>query len=139
VGDLTILPPGFFARRYHVCNSEINGKILDMDEQTTPARKKGIARFFHICWLLIDYGFNACVDALGSYVAVIRREVELFLGVMLSILGIMSFDADKFCDGNTADYLSCTRPTAYYYFDTWDKVLVVVGVVLIMIWFVRRK
>ena len=70
---------------------------------------------------------------------IIRREVELFLGAALTLVGILGFNSAKFCDGNTADYLSCTRPTAYHYYSASDIILIVVGVFFVLLWFLKRK
>ena len=110
-----------------------------MDEaEIQPNEKSGVARFFHVLWLLVDYSFNSFVDAIGAYIGIMRREASLFWGSAFVIFGLLSFQSDKFCDGNTADYLSCTRPTAYHFYGTFDKMLIVVGVFLVLIWLLRR-
>ena len=69
----------------------------------------------------------------------IGREKELFIGVALTVVGLLSFKSDKFCDGNTADYLSCTRPSAYHFYAPLDITIIVIGVFFILIWFLNRK
>lgn len=95
--------------------------------------------FFGKAWLVLAYFFDAFVDSLADTLHIVWKEFQLFLGTALALIGFFSFEADKFCDGNTADYLSCTRPSTFYYFDALDKVLIVLGVVLVMVWWVRRK
>lgn len=88
---------------------------------------------------VVAFFFDAFVDSLADTIHIIWKEMQLFLGTVLGLIGLLSFEAGKFCDGNTADYLSCTRPSTYYYFDMLDKVFIVFGVVLVMVWWVRRK
>lgn len=66
-------------------------------------------------------------------------ETELFLGAALVAIGLLSFESDKFCDGNTADYLSCTRPSTYYFFDWLDVTLIILGIFLILIWVLKTR
>lgn len=77
--------------------------------------------------------------ALAEYWRVMRLEKELFLGSGLLLVGLLNFESGKYCDGNTADYLSCTRPATYYYFDTFGILLIIAGVFLVMLWLLRRK
>ena len=83
----------------------------------------------------VDGVFDFFVRAFGS----VAREAELFIGTALTLIGLLSIEADKFCDGNTADYLSCTRPSTYYFYSPLDIAIVVIGVFLIMVWFLNRK
>jgi hypothetical protein len=82
---------------------------------------------------------ESVLDFFIHLVADIARAKELFLGAALTAIGVMSIDADKFCDGNTADYLSCTRPTTYYSYDMIDISLVVIGITLILVWVLRHS
>lgn len=88
-------------------------------------------------------GFMGVLDAIFDFfmrsLATIAREAELFIGVALTIVGLFSIEADKFCDGNTADYLSCTRPSTYYFYSPLDIGIIVVGAFLILIWFLHRR
>jgi hypothetical protein len=83
--------------------------------------------------------FEGLVVALEEYARLMRKEMELFLGTLFLIVGALNFDSGKYCDGNTADYLSCTRPAVYYYFDALDVVLVVLGVFLLLLWRVKNR
>lgn len=84
----------------------------------------------------ILWGF---VDAAGSRIRIIRREADLFLGSALFFLGLLGFESDRYCDGNPADYLSCTRPTTFYYFDLLDIALIVAGVFFILFWLLHER
>lgn len=86
------------------------------------------------------------LDATGSFIEflssswrTIMRHKELFAGIGFTLVGLLSFNSDKFCDGNTADYLSCTRPSTFYYFDWLDITLIVAGVFLALIWYLRDR
>lgn len=90
-------------------------------------------------WLTIAYFFDVLADAIIERFALMQTEIDLFLGAALALFGTFSFQAGKYCDGNTADYLSCTRPATYYYYSPFSIVAVVIGVCLILVWFVRNK
>lgn len=96
-------------------------------------------RMLRISWLIIERLFDIALDAIGEYLSIIRREAELFLGVALTLAALLDFQNGKNCDGNTADYLSCTRPSTFYYYSWWQIALVVIGVFLLMIWFLRLR
>lgn len=83
--------------------------------------------------------FDTFLDSVADAISIVMREFTLFLGTALVLIGLLGFSSDKFCDGNTADYLSCTRPNAYYYYDWFHITLVVIGVFFVMIWFLRRR
>ncbi len=83
--------------------------------------------------------FESVFDFFAGALRTIAHEMELFLGAALTLIGLLSFKNDKFCDGNTADYLSCTRPSTFYYYDWLSIVLVVVGVTFVLIWLVRAR
>lgn len=87
--------------------------------------------------------FMRSADALFDFVmgslGTIARDAELFIGVALTLIGLLSFQSDKFCDGNTAEYLSCTRPSTYYFYTPFDIAITVIGVFLILIWLRRSR
>jgi hypothetical protein len=83
--------------------------------------------------------FDAAIDGIGERMAIMRRESDMFFGALLLTLGLAGFNSDKFCDGNSADYLSCTRPSTYYYFSAFDQLLIVAGVTLILLWLLARR
>lgn len=104
-----------------------------------PVRRGKIRHAWRFISLFIAYLFDSTIDAVSEYVHVIVREKELFLGAGFALIGVFSFESDKFCDGNTANYLSCTRPSTFYYFDALDITLIVVGVFLLLIWFLKHS
>ncbi len=106
------------------------------EEQTQTKRTAGPIT---ILVLIAQKLFDGAVDGIGNRFKIIRTEVDLFLGAILLTIGIAGFNSDKFCDGNSADYLSCTRPSTYYYFSTFDQVLIVLGILLILLWVVSRR
>ena len=100
---------------------------------------KKIRRTSRLLWYLTLYGGDLLVDAIGEYVSIIRQEGELFFGTALLLLGLLSFESSKYCDGNTIEYLSCTRPATYYYFDWLDISCVILGVFFLMFWRIKRQ
>jgi len=78
------------------------------------------------------------MDAAEEDWAIIREQSHLFLGALLLLLGLLDFHSGKYCDGNTADYLSCTRPVTYYYYTWLEIILIILGVMLILLWFMKR-
>lgn len=78
-------------------------------------------------------------DFVGGSLRTIAREARLFIGVALTLIGLLNFHSDKFCDGNSADYLSCTRPSTYYFYSPLDITIIVIGVFLILIWLLNRR
>jgi hypothetical protein len=96
-------------------------------------------RYTRIAILTGEYIFDEMVDALVDSVKVIQSEARLFVGVLFTIAGLMNFSNGKYCDGNAADYLSCTRPTVYYYYGAFETFLVIVGVTLVLVWYFKRQ
>ena len=96
-----------------------------------------VRRVFRFLWALIEHLFDALVDALGVYARIMRREAALFFGVGLALVGFLNFQNGKNCDGNTSDYLSCTRPSTFYYYSWVEITIIVIGVFLLMLWFFR--
>jgi hypothetical protein len=84
-------------------------------------------------------GVDGIYDFIVGSLQTIARDASLFIGVALTVVGLLSFHSDKFCDGNTADYLSCTRPSTYYFYSPVEIGIVVVGIFLIMIWMRNTK
>jgi hypothetical protein len=89
--------------------------------------------------MTIAFFVNRAIDGLLNTFRLILREFELFLGAALFIVGFFGFNSDKYCDGNTADYLSCTRPSTFYYFDWIDITLIVLGVFFMLAWHLKRR
>lgn len=99
-------------------------------------RKQGI---LGIIVMVVFSFFDHLVESLIDYIRVIVRERELFFGAVLVLLGLLNFNSGKYCDGNAADYLSCTRPATFYYFDWLDITLICIGVVGILLWFMKER
>ena len=97
-----------------------------------------VKRIVRIVWLTIVYFFDVLADAIIERFSVMQTQSDLFLGSVLTLIGFFSFQSGKYCDGNTADYLSCTRPTTYYYYPTISIILIVIGICLVLVWKVRR-
>lgn len=94
---------------------------------------------FRLAWLIADYFFDASIESVQENFAVVRKELQLFLGAALVIFGVFGFESGKYCDGNTADYLSCTRPSTYYFYDALDITCLIVGVTLLLLWYLKRR
>ncbi len=110
-----------------------------MDTNESPMRSRRPAGYLKMLWLTALYLMDRLFDWTLERLALVRKESDLFLGLLLTILGVMSLHAGRFCDGNSADYLSCTRPAVYYYYSGIDMALVVLGVFLIAFWILARK
>jgi hypothetical protein len=101
--------------------------------------KKRARKPAHVAWASAEYLSLWLVGVLKGYLRIIQREIDIFLGTAMVLVGLLNFHSGKYCDGNTADYLSCTRPNTYYYFTGFDIVLVVLGAFLILIWFLKNR
>lgn len=105
----------------------------------TTASRKGIRKWAHTVWISFEFLSVQLADTIERDFAVVRREANLFLGSILLLLGLFNWSIAKFCDGNTADYLSCTRPDAYYYYGWFQIVLIITGATLVLIWLVKDR
>jgi SNF family Na+-dependent transporter len=98
--------------------------------------KPGYLAYAYVFFVrLSEYVF----DAVEEYIEIMRREATLFAGTFFVIVGMLSFSSNKYCDGNTAEYLSCTRPTTYYYYGSFQIALVILGVFLVLLWVLKRR
>ena len=70
---------------------------------------------------------------------IIIHNGSLFIGIAITLIGLFTFKSARYCDGNTADFYSCTRPSTYYYYTEWSIALLILGVFLIVAWIVRYK
>lgn len=111
----------------------------DVPKARQPQRPKGIMRVLWVLWLFVVYVFDRFFDGIADNARIIEREFQIFLGTALLFVGLFGFESDKYCDGNTADYLSCTRPSTYYFYDYLDITLIVIGALLILAWYLRRN
>ena len=113
-----------------------------MDETIdhAPPQKRGrIQHTWKFLSLFTMYIFERLADLSVEYTRIIAREKEIFLGSALLLLGLFNFNSSRYCDGNSADYLSCTRPATYYYFDAIDIVCIILGVFFVLVWFLKRR
>ena len=110
-----------------------------MIEGSVKTRKYKGKRMGRIAWLTTLHVLDLLTDAVENNWAIISRESDLFLGSLLTLLGLLNFQSSKYCDGNAADYLSCTRPTTYYYYNGLEVALVIIGTFFILLWFLKRK
>lgn len=108
-------------------------------ESRKTARRGGIGRSVKIAGLLVEHVFDVLIDAIIGYARIVWLETELFLGATLALVGLLSFSNGKNCDGNTADYLSCTHPSTYYYYGALEITLIVIGVFFVLMWFLKRR
>jgi len=71
--------------------------------------------------------------------ALIAAHARLFFGVVCTGVGLLSFAADRYCDGSTSAYATCTRSAVYYFYPWWAVGLVLVGLSSMLLWYVRRN
>ena len=90
-------------------------------------------------WLFLDQSIDGAMEWTSANFEIVRRETDLFVGSALLLVGLFTFRSDKFCDGNTADYLSCTRPTAYHYYGWLQILLIVLGAFFILLWALKKR
>jgi len=105
------------------------------EEKNTKRKNKEESKIWKNFLYLVDlliYG------TLGNF-NIIKNNINLFLGTFLFVFGLLNFQSGKYCDGNTSEYLSCTRPTTYYYYDGLDIAIIIIGLFLIMIWVLKKK
>jgi hypothetical protein len=108
-------------------------------EETT-ARREGIIRYaFRVTGFMLRSTIEGTIDFISDHLRQLTREPALFLGAALLLVGLLSFESGKYCDGNTAQYLSCTRPAVYYYFDALDVTSAVLGAFFMLAWMVKRR
>src|ERR1700690_850362 len=89
-------------------------------------------------WAFIVRAFDRITDIAEQDGSIIKREGDLFAGAALVLIGLMHFQSNRYCDGNSADYLSCTRPSSYYYYGGLEIILVLLGSFFILLWFIKR-
>ena len=81
----------------------------------------------------------AVKDVIAVEMDEILRHARLFTGLALTVVGLLSFTSDRYCDGNASSYYACTRPATYYFYPWWAILLIVLGSFLIVLWFLRRQ
>ena len=95
-----------------------------------PARLSG-ARTLRYVLALTWYGFR-------KDLIVFWENIRLMVGSVLLVGGLLSVESGVYCDGNRADHFSCTRPTTYYYFDEVTIGVILLGLILVLLWYMRR-
>ncbi len=93
--------------------------------------KKVVAKVMPVFDRLTDIAFD---DA-----QIVKREGQLFFGMTFLLVGLFRFQSGKYCDGNAADYLSCTRPATYYYYGGFEIFLLIIGSFLVTLWLLKRR
>src|SRR5882724_2153876 len=68
-----------------------------------------------------------------EYTALFSEHAALLFGVALLIVGFFTFSSDRYCDGNPANYYSCTNPNTYYYYSPYSIALMILGATLIIL------
>lgn len=111
----------------------------DQKERAGAGKKRGVSRGVWMISLFFRYLYDMFLDELASDWKVFKKEARVFIGSALFIAGLVGFESGKYCDGNTADYLSCTRPSTYYYYDKVDVFLLIVGTFFILAWFLTPR
>lgn len=103
-----------------------------------PVQKSRVKRMWRISVAIVWYVFDRLMDSMEENWRIVRREADLFFGTLLTLLGVFGFHSGKYCDGNTADYLSCTRPTTFYYYGWLELFCIIMGTFFIILWFQKR-
>lgn len=120
-----------------IANCAGHARIAAMDSHEMPQKKR--PGYLALTWMTILYGADRALEWLLVRVRIIWRESDAFLGLLLLLIGLLNFHAARFCDGTSADYLSCTRPAVYYYYSGLDIALIVVGAFLLLVFRLARE
>ena len=64
---------------------------------------------------------------------------RLVLGGVLFVGGLLSIQSGRYCDGATSDHFSCTRPATYYYYPEWLIAVILLGALLLALWWLRDR
>jgi hypothetical protein len=116
-------------------------QYTDMEEQYSSEQvsEGRVAKIRRSTWnTILKYG-DQLLDKFEYDWSIIKYHNDLFFGVLLFLLGLLNFHSGRYCDGNTADYLSCTRPVTYYYYTWFDMILIILGITFILLWFMKRE
>ena len=108
-------------------------------EETQDSFGARVRNWLWLAGMFTMYLFDRLGVWVGSRVNVVVRESDLFLGTALFLIGFVGFESGRYCDGNSADYLSCTRPATYYFYDAPHTILIILGVFLVMMWVLRDR
>jgi len=141
VFSFLFLPPAFHNKPVAVGVRRDTMSRMDETEfeRHEPEPNGRFSRGSRSAWHLIERLFDVLVDALVDYARIIGREFALFAGVAFVLTGLLNFQNGKNCDGNTADYLSCTNPSTFYYYSWFETTLIIIGVFLLILWYFKLK
>lgn len=89
-------------------------------------------RIVHAFWVFVR-------NKLWDDILLLLQNGRLFLGLAMVLVGLLSFASDRFCDGGTSSYYTCTRPATYYFYPAWAILIVLVGAFFIVLWFLRKQ
>lgn len=88
---------------------------------------------------MMHYFLKVFKKSLLENLFLVRENAMLFFGIALFLFGVLGFSNGKYCDGNPADYYSCTNPSAYYYYSPLAIALCILGAFCIAIWFLKKS
>ena len=88
--------------------------------------------------LSVGYAMLLLKDVTVKDVRLFFSHAHLFLGAMLLAWGLLSFSSDRYCDGAAAANYICTRPATYYFYPPLAQFAVLAGLVLVLLWALRR-
>ncbi len=69
---------------------------------------------------------------------IFMENIRLMVGSLLLVGGLLSIKSGRYCDGTFSDHFACTRPATYYYYDEVTIGIILLGVLLILLWYMRR-
>lgn len=120
-------------------NSDMEDIRSNRPEPTPAPTRGGLRARASALWERLLGSYDPLEEWVKASFSLMKHNGDLFIGAALSLIGILNFSSGKYCDGNTADYLSCTRPVTYYYYSGFDILIAVIGVFLLLIWFLRHR
>jgi hypothetical protein len=112
----------------------------DMQEHSMSIPRESLFKVFaRRAWIVSVRLLDRLTDVVEADWHIIKREGDLFAGTFIGLIGLLNVQSGKYCDGNASDYLSCTRPTTYYYYNGLEVALIIIGVFLVLLWFFKRN
>jgi hypothetical protein len=69
----------------------------------------------------------------------VTKNLSLFIGVAMTVWGLLHFSSGRYCDGTAADHFSCINSATYYFYDEWTILVVIFGALLITHWLLSRR
>jgi hypothetical protein len=113
--------------------------MIDEEVHDMPPRPRVRAGRMRKTGRVIGAVWRMLCDAFVDDVHTLFAHLRLFLGVGATVVGLLSYTSDRYCDGNTSTYYACTRSSTYYYYPWWAIVLVVAGLYGVVLWFLRSR